>query len=741
MFGGLPEADRRALDEHLQACDACRRREASYSQIRDEVADMEPAALPPEAREVLLDGLRERSESPDPLTKPPADPKAETRALHRVLFFVCAMVALGLLTVGLMMAFRGEMKPIPPAATVDYWSGGVQARGAGSGNWHEFMRGDAVPPGGALRTEADGLAALTSDSARWWMDGTTALALGDAGAAELAGGRICVRTTPGAQDPVRLMTRAGTVTCADGEFVARMSGMRLVVACVKGTVAVGEQRLQAGQEGVVAQEKLLDPVRPVRTAELTHWLMRFAPGYGESLTPRRLASVPLAPVKATLPQDVSIDELSVGLTARGPLVLLRLSGHLKNTGAERREVTLSADGLVLPRPLAQTGPVKVDLAPGDDGAFRLSALCALHERAGRHVFGLNPQAWTASAIGHVQLHLDAGGDGGLRDVALPVQGFSARRKDSVEWSWSGDEFPCAEPIVLETELAKPGRVDALPLGDRTLCAWRPDAPDEGWIEKGQRVLLAFDATADYGPGGPAAAQQVIEVLLEAIPPAVPTALAAYDGGLRLDREPWAANLPPRVESLLASLWRLEDGGDRSHAADFLARAVELAGGAQGQKVLIYVTGAGAPAGAASLEALQVPKGVRLVVVQVGASRVADVYARLCARSGGAALALDADEDPRLAGYDLLQALQMAAVHGASVTPAGGRVLSGPAAFANEPVLALVPGGRAEFSAEAGGRELKQRLEVSPEPVNLTDAEAAALLEERRPLTLCADVLQ
>ena len=44
---------------------------------------MQPAALPPEAREALLDGLRERAPSPEPLSAPPADPKAESTALHR----------------------------------------------------------------------------------------------------------------------------------------------------------------------------------------------------------------------------------------------------------------------------------------------------------------------------------------------------------------------------------------------------------------------------------------------------------------------------------------------------------------------------------------------------------------------------------------------------------------------------------------------------------------------------------
>ena len=152
----------------------------------------------------------------------------------------------------------------------------------------------------------------------------------------------------------------------------------------------------------------------------------------------------------------------MGLTARGPLVLVRLSGRLtqRGRGAVPRRRS-PPRGLMLPHPLAQTGPVSVDLPAGGDGDFRLSAVCVLPERAGRHVLGLNPRAWTGAPIGRVELRVDARGEGGLREVALPVQGFSARRRDAVEWSWSAEQFPAAEPIVLDMELAKPGRVDAL----------------------------------------------------------------------------------------------------------------------------------------------------------------------------------------------------------------------------------------------------------------------------------------
>jgi hypothetical protein len=728
MFGGLPQGDRQALEEHIYACEDCRRRAAHYGCIRDEVAAMEPTALPPEAREVLLEGLREAHPEPEGRPRPPADPKPESSTLLRALLVVSSMLALGLLTFGLLSMFRGEMKPIPAAATVAYRSGTVQARAADAGMWHEFLPGDPVLPGTALHTEQDGVVALTSGDVDWWMDGSTALAFGDPGTAELAQGRICVGCPARDNGPITLLTQAGTVTCAGGEFVATMSGTRLTLACLSGRADVGEVHLESGQEGLLAEGKLIGPMRPVGEAASTHWMLRLTSGYGEALTPRRLAAVPLAPRQPALPDGVSIADLSVELTARGPLVLVGLSGRLENTGARHLQARLSADGLMLPRPLAQTGPVTVDLPAHESGSFRLSAVCALPERAGRHLLGINLLAWTGSSIGQVGVHLDAAGDGGLREVALPVQGFDVRRRDSVSWSWNAELVPPGEPIVLEMELAGPARADTLALGDRALCAWRPDA-SAAWIGKGRRVLLAFDATADYGPAGRSGAQDVVETLLGALPPAVPTALAAYDGALRLDRDPWAANLPPRVDSLLASLWRIADGGDQAHAGDFVARAFELAAAGQGQMqtVFIYMTGAGGPADPSAIDGLAPAPGVRVVVVQVGARRVADAYGRLCARSGGAALAIDPDEDPHLAGYDLLMALQSAAVNAPALEGAAGTVLSGPAAFANEPVVALVP--RQEgcvLSAEVDGKRLRQQVRAAPGP-DATGPDGLALL--------------
>ena len=489
MFAAPAERERAELSEHLRTCPRCIRRADRYRAIRDEVAGMDRVALPPEAQQMLMEGLREASAVPTESPKAPADPRSESTTLYRALFFTCAMLAVGLVTVGLLMAFRGEMKPIPLVAQVSYWSGKVYAQTPGGSNWHEMSRGDAILPGTALHTDPDAVLALTAQTARWWMDGSSALALGDAGMAELAQGRVCALCTAPEQQPVRLMTTAGAVTCGTGEFVARMSLTRLTVACISGSVSVGPAeaptRLAAGQEAVLADGKVLGPVRTVRVAELTEWLKRFAPSYGEGLTPRRMASVPLTPEQPALPDGVSIEELNVSLTARGPLVLLKLSGRLHNAAAQLRQAALSAEGLVLPGPLAETGPVRVDLPAGGDGGFTLSAVCVLVERLDHCTLGLNPRAWTDAPVRRLALRADVSGERGLRTVSMPAQGLNARRQDRVEWSWTAADYAPDQPIVLDVEPGKRGSADALllaaPQGDWALWAWRPEAADYAWI--------------------------------------------------------------------------------------------------------------------------------------------------------------------------------------------------------------------------------------------------------------------
>ena len=369
MFAAPAQQEHDDLAEHLRVCADCRLRAVRYKRIRDEVAGMDRAVFPPEAQEMLMDGLRQSTAAaPVAAPKPPADPRPESSTLHRVLFFTFAMLTLGLVMVGLLTAFRGEMAPIPVAAQVAYWTGKVYVQTVGGSNRHELTRGEAILPGTGLLTDPEAVLALTSDTARWWVDGSSALALGEGGTAELARGRVCVECTAPEDQPVRLMTTGGMVTCSTGRFVARVTPTRLTVACVSGSLSVGPAdaptRLTAGQQALMAEEALVGPVRKVRVAELTDWLTRFAAGAGEGLTPRQLASVPLAPERPALPDGVSVEQLDCVLTARGPLVLLKLNGWLHNAGAEQRGVALSGEGWCCPGRWRRRVPSALISRPG-----------------------------------------------------------------------------------------------------------------------------------------------------------------------------------------------------------------------------------------------------------------------------------------------------------------------------------------------------------------------------------------
>jgi len=719
LAGALPPEDARALDEHLRSCPGCRRRQALYGAIRDEISGMDRTAFPAEARDMLLEGLRDSLAAADDSARAPAAPEPHSSTLQRILFFALAMLALVLIMVAVLMAFSRELEPIPVAAEATHWTGKVHARTPGGGSWHELFRGDHLLPGTALRTQADALLALRSSVAQWRLDGSTGLVIGADGAAELVQGRLYVQCRAPQAEPVRLMSTAGTVTCISGEFVAQASPTRLSIVCVSGALTIelpdSSLRLVAGQEAMISEGKQVGPVREVRVADSTHWLLRFADGYGERLTPRLLASVPLPAERPSLPDGVLVEELRVDLVVRGPIALVHLSGRLDNTTDTPREVSASFGGLLLPRPLAASPPAAVALPAGGGGSFELSALCVLADRAGHYVLGLSPLALTDAPIGRLSLNVDAAAEGGLRSLSLPVQDMNVRRKDRVAWQWEARSVAPEQPIVLDVVLAGRRAVDTLGLksdaGDLALCAWRPEAKDYDWIRKGRSVLLAFDATADFGPGGLAFAQQVMETVVGGIPPAVPTAVVFYDGGLWHDPYPWSRHLPPRVESLLRVMRRLQGGAPRAPDGAFVARAAELATGADGERLLLYVTGSEAPDEAA-LDAIDLPEGLPVIVVQIGAQRPAPAYRRLCLRSGGAAVAVDPLEAPRLGGFDVLVALQSPAVGPVRVQAADAVVLEGPGRFANTPIVAAVPRAEATVAlgADVGGRALERRID-------------------------------
>lgn len=727
MFGPLDREADNQLQDHLRACPECARRMDTYRRIRDEMPDMEPVALPEELHELLAQGLDDALAGKAPVEGPPAVPTPERPASQKALIFIGGVLALMAVTVCLLLVFRGEYESPPTMGDVDSSFGTVQISTPGSARWRDLVGREFLPPGVRLRTGPDSLLKLQGAGVSWWLAGMSSVALTDPGTAELMVGRMYARCDAGAEEPVRLVTANGILSCPGGEFVASISMKRLRVACISGAVFIegpeDKTQLEEGQAAMVVEGELAGPIRSVRTAELTHWLKVFDSYDGRHLSFRQLASVRLASAPAVLPSWVSLESLTITARVRGPLALVRLQVELRNNGSEPWRGALRAGDLLLPAPLAQAGTGAVALEPGQAGSYETVGVCLMRARSGFFGLGVTPRVWTSNDIGRLQLDVDASAEGGLKEFACLAMNCRVKRQKTVRQSWVGHGVNPLRPVVLEFAFAERDGVDALWLATEAdawaLTAWRPEPDDDEWIKKGRSVFVAFDASADFGAGRRRFAHEVMEVLLSSFPPGCSTVLMAYDGKVRRDPDPLTRHLPARVEAMLVGLWDLQEGAE-SRTADFLKWALVWAAAAGGEGLLVFVTGRDEVGALDEAQWAPPDDRIRIALLQVGADEPAQGYRELCARWGGVALALPDFMAPELAALDFLANLRWPALAEVAVeTEAGAkpRLLTARGDFANQPVAALVPvtrpGGKVigRFSARAGGRQLARRFEL------------------------------
>jgi len=736
------------LGEHLRLCPACDRRMEEGRSVRDALRALAPADPPTELDELMAEGMRDALARPMQLDNPPADPTPEMPGQKKGGIVVLVLIGLLVVAVALLAVLAGEPEAGPAGPTVVLSEGEVQVSPPASRNWRPVGGREPLPPGSGLRTAPGAFVRVQDGPVLWSLPPVSRMAFGSDHQGELVAGRAYVKCTGGDDAPCELLTADGAVRCGNGLLVAFRTLKRLKVGCISGGAVAGEGEhaveLQPGQVVVLAEGRPCGPVRTARTAELAHFLRLFGPGDGHRLSPRHLLTVPLPPAGIVLPDSVALSQLDVRIVMRGPIALIEATMALRNDGPEAWQGTMRLGDATLPPPLAEQ-PAAAALAAGAEATLRAVALCVARGREDHYALGLLPEAWTAKEIERLTVQVDATADGGVRAFACPTLGEEQRKPGTVAWAWQGDRVSPGTPIVIECELAGREGADFLVLhgdeGTQVVTAWRPQAGREEWIRKGRNVFIAFDAAGDFGCGGMAAAQDVLEVLLNALPPACATALLAYDGTLKLEPGRLAAHGPERVEAMLKGLWALRDDGE-PRPADFLHEAITGAAAPQEESLLIFVTGREGPDVLEACEAALRTSGVCLAVLQVGAERPAPAYQALAKASGGVALAMPARRAAEPGTLDFLTGLRSPAVRNVQIAPEGpgeGTVLLGPSDFANQPVVALVDvpksasGVKASMSVEAGKEVLTRELvfEWGPDGVVAGEAPAALIRALRR----------
>ncbi len=720
---GPPEVEG-LLEEHVRNCPDCAARLAAYRRIRDDVGGLEPVPLPEQVEETLAERMElALAEGPDE-DLVPARPEPEIPGAVKAAIAVGALLALVGLTMLVMVVFRGDYEPPAPAAVLTSAQGEVQVQDPGSSRWREARAGESLMPGAMVRAEGDGAALLSADSVWWRLDGFTALALGMPGEFELLQGRLYGDCRAPDDEPVHLLSQQGSIECTEGRFVAVLTPERLRVTCLSGEVNVRsgdeEQILAPGSRTMVHKGRPAGPARDSRLGEAEHWLKAFDEDGERILSRRQLASVPVTDTEARLPAGIRVEDLEVDLRLRGALALVQFEVRVRNDAAEPWEGSLRPAEALLPLPLAQVSePMRVE--PGERAIGRAAALCVLTNREGAHSLGLNLRNWTSLPVESLRLAAEVKVEGGISELELPLHGVEVRNRDEFTWSWRAEGVEPAGPIVLEYVPRRDDMVDALRLTggqeDLTVVGWRPRPRPDEWPGRNAQILIAFDATADFGPGGHSYAQDVLEEILGALPTGSYTALAVYDGRVKLDPDPLLRHFPARVETMLAALWQLE--GQAAEPVPFFESAIALAAGMDGPGSLLYVTGRGQQ----PPEPEPLPEGMRVFVLRLGVDEVNPQWGEFCAGAGEAlAAALPQAMAPRMAALDFLSNLRWPTLMGApALRLAGGRravLLAGPGQFANQPVVAIcrTPGGGSlagEFQAAAGGRELEREFALRP----------------------------
>ncbi len=739
LLGSELRADELAV--HLRSCSRCREALEKYRAVREGMKELGPVSPP----EPVVESLRQRVEEalgagPDPALVA-ARPDPERSLLYKTVVFTAVMLlVVGIMAAALVLLPRAG-EPVEPVATVTEMIGEVRCRVAGSETWQRVHAKRPLWPGTTIRTGEEGLARISTEGATWSLDSGSALGLGERGMAEPVFGRLCVDADRPENEPLRLVSRQGTVRCTRARLVVTTSVGRMRVACLGGEarLALGEeaQMLAPGRCVMLVDGAVCGPMRPVSGPAAVLWLRKFPDAAGGRLTARQLAALPVGPEQGTLPSHVTPAALDLDITVRGPLALLDVRAVLRNEGEKSWKGELSAGDLMLPVPLA-VASASVAVAPGEEAEVRTAAVCALRYRDGRGALGVNPRVWS-DAVRRLRVRMDASTTGGFRTVSCPLAGLSARGQEQVSWEYSETEAGACEPMVFEFVPARAHAVDALELSGGLLLGWRLPRWKHRWLTNETRLLVAFDATADFGPGGRCHAQEVMERILGALPVGSRTALAAYDGSLKVEQSPMSRHTPARVEAMLAGLWKLQ-AGPPGKAGSFVENALGLSALPEGGRTLLYVTGRGrasGPAGAALEEAVE--KEVRVLALQIGAHQPSAALRRLCRATGGAAMAVPARMAPELAAGDFLAALSRPAVEHVALHLEGGgmtRILPAEGGFAVQPVVALLespPAGALEgsFHGLAGGRELQEGFALERGPVALAGRPGERLVEALR----------
>jgi len=710
LFGGISGGEKDELAEHLSRCAGCRTRLEGWHRVVGVLRGMKPDELPPQVAQVCEQAARHARAHRPRRMAPPADSRVARGVLYRTAVLLGVLALMICVNVGVLLLVGGRRESQPELGSVLSCAGKVEISYNGGRSWMPLGKSTPLLTGAFIRTDADGSLKIRTQDATWWLDGHTMLWFGGANEAGLIGGRCFVECTAGGEAPVSLRAERTRATCAEGSFVASVSRMRFFLTVISGRALLDsegqpEVEVPEGHRAMLIQGILAEPVRQTDVRLATHWLYRF--GYGGALEPltKQVAALPLRPRLPVLPDTILLRKLALTVHFRGAVALAMLEAELENAGQKPWKGRLDAAELFWPRALCSATPEPLQLAPRALTRMQSCALVVLKPQGELYRLAFVPEAWSRQPLGVFSVEVEGTAAGGFDRVRCPTHPMDIEcRKGRVRGSYQVRNLPSRLPLVIEAAFEEEMGCDVLvlPGGEgglgHALVTCRGLFGPEELDEESGRYLFAFDAAAEYGPGGRVYAHELVESLVNLLPVRSTIAFMAYDGAVK--RLPGAVgrHQVAQLEGMLAALWSVR-APEGAVAGPLIQQALRLAGGGE-DTVLVHVTGRG------DIEPPQAPEpvpGVRVLGIQVGAGEPGDGYRDLCRALGGVAAGAGRLH-PQDAAATLMENLKWPPVEQARVElSGGGRVvgmLSRLPGFANAPLVALVRLGDA---AELRGR--------------------------------------
>jgi len=653
VLAGEPDkAPAGALGRHLATCPSCARRLRTWASIQRAILEFDAPPLVGQLEAECDRAFRRAPRSRGGKAAAPAVASPEPSTRLKVIATAAVVAAMAALYTAAALLTGGRAVPatlLP--ARITYRAGGVEWDRSGSGTWDALPAEGDLIVGAPIRTLQDGLVRVQVGPATWSVDGSSALRFLGPLSAEVAVGRVCVEVREAGDLPVELRTASGTVSCRRGAFAARVSGARLLVTCLSGEVTLqGTERsavLSTGQRAMAALGRLSEHVRQAHLPSARHWLKRFESAAGSGLKAGEAAPLPILTADAALPDTLRISRLSLRLQVRGPLVLATADVSVRNEGDVPWEGALDPAGLLWPPPLLSAASKERSLAPGAEGVMRCAAVLVMAPADKRFEFAVVPEAWTGRPIRSFALAFEGTAAGGVASAGSPTHAVTvATEGERVEASFQQAEFPPAVPMVFQLSFPEGVAHDLLVLPAMPqrpalgLLAYRGGFRRRDDAARIGRLLLAFDAGADYCSLGRAYAQDVAESLMDHVPERTRFGMMVHDG---------IEILPARVlpygesqaERLAIALWDAQGRRNEQSARELLQEALSVGGE---PTTAVMVTGRASetqgsvPAGTDGAAGVS----VRPFVLQVGVDTPSEAYGAWCSLRGGAALAVRGD---------------------------------------------------------------------------------------------------